>query len=119
MPPVSPSASAPSDADFTQIVNAVRLELEAAGNPAYVTVIVDGAGAVHASPIVFSSIGPASDHAARVAREITGAEHVMIASRHASGRRQIYNLLAPFTLKRLHVQHEVIERALADDGYAI
>jgi hypothetical protein len=119
MPPVSPSASASASADFTQIIHAVRLELEAAGNPAYVTVIVDAAGAVHVSPIVFSSIGPASDHAARVARELTGAGQVMIASRHASGRRQIYNVLAVFTLKRLHVQYEVIERTLADDGYEV
>ena len=43
----------------------------------------------------------------------------LIASRHASGRRQIYNVLAPVTLKRLHAQHEVIERALADDGFVV
>ena len=105
--------------DFETIIHAVRLELEAAGNPAYVTLVRDGAGRVVASPLVFASIGPSSDHAARVARAAAPDETVLIVSRHAQDRRQIFNVLAPFTLKKLHTQHEVIERSFAEDGYAV
>jgi hypothetical protein len=104
--------------DYERLVTAARLELEAAGNPAYVTVVCTGGGTIVASPLVFASIGPSSDHAAHVAHAADEGEQVFIVSRHAQGRRQILNVLAPFTLKKLHTQHEVIEQSLVDT-YAV
>jgi hypothetical protein len=95
-------------------VEVVRLELEAAGNPAYVAVIREAAGATHALPVVFSSIGPAADHARRVAAEIADGEELFIVSRQADRERQVYSVLAPVTLKRLHHQAEVVEQPLGD-----
>jgi hypothetical protein len=100
--------------NYPALVNAVRLELEAAGNPAFVTAVVDGSGTTHASPVVFSSIGPAADHAHHVALAAADGETVLIVSRQSEGPRQLYSVLAPGTLKRLHAQHEVIETAVAE-----
>lgn len=108
-----PSAPHPTT-DHPELVEAVRLELEAAGNPAYIAVIRDAGGGVHALPVVFSSIGPAADHARRVAADIADGEELFLVSRQADGKRQVYSVLAPLTLKRLHTRAEVVEQPLGD-----
>ena len=105
--------------DHDALINAVRLELEASGNPAYLTVVCEPGGTVVASPLVFASIGPSAEHAARVAHAAAEGDVVLIVSRHARGRRQTFDVLLPFTLKKIHTRHEVIEAALIEDRYAV
>jgi hypothetical protein len=94
------------------------MELEAAGNPAYVVALLDAAGAVnHLSPMVFATVFPASDLARRMARTAGEGEEAIIISRHASGERAQFAVLDPKTLRKRHEQLEVIERTFAEsDG---
>jgi hypothetical protein len=96
-----------------RVVESVRLDLEAAGNPTYILVIVDAAGGAHSAPIVFSAVGPASQHAKRLAPGLGPGEKLLIVSRHASRTRQTFNVLEPAGLKKLHIQDEVIEASVA------
>jgi hypothetical protein len=103
--------------DFVRTINAARLELESAGNPSYVVMMLDGGGQVHLSPMVFSTVGPAADHAVRVARTIEPGEQMVIVSRSAGGQRAVFTVLEPKTLKRMHQRNEVIEQSFAEaDG---
>jgi hypothetical protein len=107
-----------SDLDFVGVINQTRLELEAAGNPAYLVVVVDGAGAVHLTPMVFSTIGPAADHATRIGRAaFATGELVVIVSRQAAAGRAMFSVIDPRGLRKLHQRLEVIEETLAEtDG---
>jgi hypothetical protein len=85
--------SAP-DLDYVRIINQARLELESAGNPSYVVAVVDQGAEVHLAPMIYATVGPASDHASRLNRAAfdTG-EHVVIVSRSAAGRRAMFTVV--------------------------
>ena len=104
--------------DYARLVDAVRLELQEAGNPAFIVAIRDTGGAVHLAPMVFAAVGPAGEYARRVAASaVSDGERVLIVSRQASAKRQSYDVLEPATLRRLHLQQEVIEQSVAEtDG---
>ena len=106
---------APFELDFVRIINAARLELESAGNPSYVVAVVDTEGQAHLAPMVFSTVGPAGDHATRLTRAAfdTG-EQVVIVSRSAAGRRAMFTVVEPRTLRKLHQRLEVIEETFAE-----
>lgn len=107
----------PHELDFVRTINGARLELETAGNPSYVIVTVDTVGDGHLSPMVFSTVGPAADHAIRVARGCQPGEHTVIVSRSAGGQRAMFTVVEPKTLRRLHQRLEVIEQTFAEtDG---
>jgi hypothetical protein len=109
-----------SDLDYVRIINQSRLELEAAGNPSYLVVVVDHAGEPHLAPMVFSTPGPAVDHATRIGRAAfeTG-EQVVIVSRSVAERRAMFTVMDPRTQKKLHQRPEVVEETLADIDRAI
>jgi hypothetical protein len=98
-----------SSATLRRVVDAVRLDLEAAGNPTYMVVVVDATGAVHATPLIFSAVVPAGQHAKRITPQLGAGEKLLIVSRHASRSRQTFNVHEPAGLKKLHIQDEVIE----------
>ena len=104
--------------DYVRLVDAVRLELQDAGNPAFIVAIRDAGGTVHPAPMVFAAVGPAAEYARRIgASDAADGERVLIISRQATARRQSYDVLEPATLRRLHLQQEVIERSVAEtDG---
>jgi hypothetical protein len=104
--------------DYTRLVDAVRLELQEAGNPAFIVAIRDAGGGVHLAPMVFAAVGPAGEYARRVsAAAVADGERVLIVSRQATTRRQSYDVLEPISLRRLHLQQEVIEQSFAEtDG---
>src|SRR4051794_22626312 len=106
---------APFVLDFVRIINAARLELESAGNPSYVVAVVDTAGQAELAPMVFSTVGPAADHATRLNLVCfdTG-EQVVIISRSAAGRRAMFTVVEPRTLRKLHQRLEVIEETFAE-----
>lgn len=107
--------SAANDLDYVRIINQARLELESAGNPSYVVVVVDQADEAHLAPMVFATVGPASDHASRLTRAAfdTG-ERVVIVSRSAAGRRAMFTVVEPRTMRKLHQRLEVIEETFAE-----
>jgi hypothetical protein len=106
---------APFELDFVRIINASRLELESAGNPAYAVAVVDADGQAHLAPMVFSTVGPAADHASRLNRVVHNtAEQVVIVSRSAAGRRAMFTVVDPRTLRKLHQRLEVIEETFAE-----
>jgi hypothetical protein len=110
----------PFELDHVRIINQARLELESAGNPSYVVAVVDQAGTAHLAPMVFSTVGPAADHAKRLNRAAFGSEeHVVIVSRSAAGRRAMFTVLDPRTLKKLLTRLEVIEETFAEIDRAI
>ncbi|WP_445150321.1 hypothetical protein [Baekduia sp. Peel2402] len=103
------------DLDYVRIINQARLELESAGNPSFVVIVIDLAGEVHLAPMVYATIGPASDHASRLNRAAfeTG-ERVVIVSRSAAGRRAMFTVVEPRTMRKLHTRLEVIEETFAE-----
>jgi hypothetical protein len=104
--------------DYVRLVDAVRLDLQEAGNPAFAIAIREPGGAVNLAPMVFAAVGPAGEYARRVLASGGGdGEMVLIVSRQAAGRRQSFDVLEPATLRRLHLQQEVIEPSFAEtDG---
>jgi hypothetical protein len=107
--------SAASDLDHVRIINQARLELESAGNPAYVVVVVDEHGETHIAPMVYATVGPASDHASRLNRAAFDTnERVVIVSRSAAGRRAMFTVVEPRTMRKLHQRLEVIEETFAE-----
>jgi hypothetical protein len=111
-PPVALSAL-----DHAAIVNAVRLELQEAGNPAFIVAVVDADGAAHVAPMVFSAVGPSSDYVRRMLPALAAGERAVIVSRQASRTRQAFSVLDPTSLRKLHLLEEVIEATLAEtDG---
>ncbi|WCB93997.1 hypothetical protein DSM104299_02725 [Baekduia alba] len=106
---------APFELDFVRIINAARLELESAGNPAYAVSVIEPNGQAHLAPMVFSTVGPATDHATRLGRAAfdTG-EQIVIVSRSAAGRRAMFTVVEPRTLRKLHQRLEVIEETFAE-----
>jgi hypothetical protein len=104
--------------DYARLVDAVRLELQEAGNPAFIVAIRDGGGEVDLAPMVFAAVGPAGEYARRMAAStLADGERVLIVSRQATSRRQSYDVLEPVSLRRLHLQQEVIEQSFAEtDG---
>jgi hypothetical protein len=106
--------------DFVRIINQSRLELESAGNPAYVVAVIDQQGETHLAPMVFATVGPAVDHATRINRAAfdTG-EHVLIVSRSAALRRAMFTVVDPRTQRKLHQRLEVIEESFAETDRAI
>jgi hypothetical protein len=106
--------------DYVRIINESRLELETAGNPSYVVVILDHAGDPHLAPMVFSAAGTAVDHATRIGRAAfeTG-EQVVIVSRSVADRRAMFTVMDPRTQKKLHQRPEVVEATLAEIDQAI
>jgi hypothetical protein len=107
--------SAAADLDHVRIINQARLELESAGNPSYVVVVVDEQQEAHLVPMVYATVGPASDHASRLNRAAfdTG-ERVVIVSRSAAGRRAMFTVVEPRTMRKLHQRLEVIEETFAE-----
>ena len=107
--------------DFVRVISQARLELETAGNPSYVVVIIDEAGETHLAPMVFSTVGPAADHAARINRAaFATGELVLIVSRSAADHRAMFAVLDPRGLRKLHQRLEVIEETFAEtDGGAV
>jgi hypothetical protein len=111
---VMPAARA-NDLDYVRVINAVRLELEAAGNPSYVVVVIGATGEVELTPMVFSTVGPASDHAGRLGHTISGTgERVVIVSRSAADQRAMFAVIDPRALRRLYQRFEVIEETFAE-----
>lgn len=112
--------SAAPDLDYVRIINQARLELETAGNPSYVVVVVDEKNEAHLAPMIYATVGPAADHAKRLNRAAfdTG-EHVVIVSRSAAGRRAMFTILEPRTMRKLHTRLEVIEETFAEMDAAI
>jgi hypothetical protein len=105
----------PSDLDHVRIINQSRLELESAGNPAYVVVVIDHAGDAHLTPMVFATVGPAVDHATRIGRAaFATGERVVIVSRSAAVRRAMFAVMDPRTQRKLHQRLEVIEESFAE-----
>lgn len=103
--------------DYGRIIHAVRVELESAGNPAFVVAIVEADEVKHLSPMVFATIYPASDLARRLRRTAEPGQKAVIISRHASGERAHLAVLDPVTLRKLHEQQEIVEKTFADlDG---
>jgi hypothetical protein len=100
--------------DHVRVINGVRLELESAGNPSYVVVILDASGEAQRSPMIYATVGPSADHAIRLARDTAPDERVVIVSRSAAGRRAMFTVLDPKTLKKLHQRLEVIEETFAE-----
>lgn len=113
---VTPDTLLPSD--YGRLVDAVRLELQEAGNPAFVVAVRHRGGTIELAPMVFAAVGPAGEFARRVAAESAGeGELVVIVSRQAARARQSFDVLEPVTLRRLHLQQEVIEQSfLETDG---
>ena len=107
--------SSAADLDHVRIINQARLELESAGNPSFVVIVVDLADEVHLVPMVYATIGPASDHASRLNRAAfdTG-ERVVIVSRSAAGRRAMFTVVEPRTMRKLFTRLEVIEETFAE-----
>jgi hypothetical protein len=107
--------SAAPDLDHVRIINQARLELESAGNPAYVVVVVDEQSEAHIAPMVYATVGPASDHASRLNRAAFDTnERVVIVSRSAAGRRAMFTVVEPRTMRKLHQRLEVIEETFAE-----
>ncbi|MES1194236.1 MAG: hypothetical protein ABUM26_07920 [Solirubrobacterales bacterium] len=106
--------------DFVRIINQSRLELEAAGNPSYVVVVIGHDGEAHMAPMVFATVGPAIDHATRIGRAAfeTG-EQVVIVSRSVAERRAMFSVMDPRTQKKLHQRLEVVEDTFADIDRAV
>ena len=103
--------------DFVRTINGARLELESAGNPAYVVMTLDQEGNGQLAPVVFSTVGPAADHAIRVSTSLEPGERTVIVSRSAGGQRAVFTVVEPKTLKRMHQRLEVIEETFAEtDG---
>ena len=103
--------------DYVRIINGVRLDLESAGNPAFVVVILDGTGEARRSPMVFATVGPSADHAVRLARDTAPGEQAFVVGRSAAGRRAMFTVVEPKSLKKLHQRLEVIEETFAEtDG---
>jgi hypothetical protein len=100
--------------DYVRVINGVRLELESAGNPSYVVVILDAAGEAQLSPMVYATVGPSADHAVRLSKDADPGERVFIVSRSAAGRRAMFTVLEPRSLKKLHQRLEVIEESFAE-----
>jgi hypothetical protein len=109
---MSPRADVTSPGTLRRVIESVRLDLEAAGNPTYIVVIVDASGDVHSAPIVFSAVGPAGQHARRLAPNLGAGEQLLVVSRHASRTRQTFTILETAGLKKLHVQDEVVEASV-------
>jgi hypothetical protein len=105
--------------DYVRTINSARHDLEAAGNPAYVVITLDAAGESHLSPMVFSTVGPAADHAKRVDRGLQPGEQLVIVSRSADGQRAMFAVVDPKRLKRLHQQTEVVEQSFAETNAAV
>jgi hypothetical protein len=105
--------------DYVRTINGARMELETAGNPSYVVITVDPAGESQLSPMVFSTVGPAADHAIRVAGSCAPGEHTLIVSRSAGGQRAMFTVVEPKTLKRLHQRLEVVEQTFAETDHVI
>jgi hypothetical protein len=107
--------SSAAEFDYVRIINQARLELESAGNPSYVVVVVDQQDEAHLAPMVFATVGPAADHASRLNRAAfeTG-ERVVIVSRSAAGRRAMFTVVEPRTMRKLHTRLEVIEETFAE-----
>jgi hypothetical protein len=101
--------------DYLRIINGARLELESAGNPSYMVVVVDHDGEPHLTPMVFATIGPATDHASRIGRAAfdTG-ERVVIVNRSAAAHRAMFTVVEPRTMRKLHQRLEVIEETFAE-----
>ncbi|HEU4976592.1 MAG TPA: hypothetical protein VFT50_15980 [Baekduia sp.] len=106
--------SAATEIDYVRVINRTRLELESAGNPSYVVVVVDAAGEPHLAPMVFSTIGPAADHAQRLGPSLGEGERVVVVSRSAASRRALFTVLDPKTLRKLHERNEVIEETFSE-----
>jgi hypothetical protein len=107
--------SAAPDLDHVRIINQARMELESAGNPAYVVVVVDEQSETHIAPMVYATVGPASDHASRLNRAAFDTnERVVIVSRSAAGRRAMFTVVEPRTMRKLHQRLEVIEETFAE-----
>lgn len=108
-----------ADIDFARVINITRLELETAGNPAYMVVIVDAAGEPHLAPMVFSTVGPAADHAQRLTPSLGAGEQVVLVSRSAVDQRAMFTVLEPRTLRKLFQRPEVVEQSLSDAGGSV
>jgi hypothetical protein len=101
-----------------RLVDAARMELEAAGSPAYLVALVDGAGDPHLSSMVFSAPHPAREQAARLADRRAPGEVIAVVARETEGRRALFSVFDPSVERRLHRQVEVVEAAFADRDVA-
>jgi hypothetical protein len=109
-----PAARA-NDLDYVRVINAVRLELESAGNPSYVVVVVGATGEVELTPMIFSTVGPASDHASRIGSAVAAtSDCVVIVSRSAADQRAMFAVIDPRGLRKLYQRFEVIEETFAE-----
>jgi hypothetical protein len=112
--------STPFALDHVRIINQARLELESAGNPSYVVAVVDTDGQTHLAPMVFATVGPAAEHATRLNRAaFSTGEQVVIVSRSAAGRRAMFTVVEPRTLRKLHQRLEVIEETFVEQDTKI
>lgn len=108
-----------SAAECLRVIDHARLELELAGNPAFAVVLLDAAGGVQLSPMVYASIAPAAAQGQRIRGDMAGGEQVYVVSRSASGRRAQFAIVDPASLRKLHQRTEVIEETFAESDRSI
>ncbi|MEI2701975.1 MAG: hypothetical protein V9E83_06195 [Baekduia sp.] len=99
--------------EYQRVVNSARIELEAAGNPAYGIVVADAEGNA-VEPMVYAALRPAMQHAERIARSSAPGERVMIVSRARDGERIAFTIMDPRT-RKLHQQFEVVEKSISEE----
>jgi hypothetical protein len=97
-----------------RLVDAARMDLEAAGSPAFLVALVDAGGEPHLSPMVFSAIGPARAQAARLDAQRGMGEQVAVVSRETEGRRALFSVFDRHVERRLHRQLEMVEPPFAE-----
>jgi hypothetical protein len=95
------------------MVNASRLGLDGAGNPAY-GVIVDTSEGLEFSPMVYAALRPAMLHCERLAATAEPGESIYIVSRAQDGERVAFTIMDVKT-RKLHEQFEVIEKSIAEE----
>lgn len=101
-----------SEVDYPRMVNAARIELEAAGNPAYGIVVMTADG-FDVEPMVYAQLRPALTHAERVSGLLEPGEQLFIVSR-AQDTEQIAFTIMDDRTRKLHQQFEVIEKSLSE-----
>lgn len=98
---------------YTRMVNAARIQLEAAGNPGY-GVLTALNGELDLAPLIYASLRPAMSHAERTVAQAEPGEKVYIVSRASEGSRIVFTVMDTRS-RKLHEQFEVVEKSLAEE----
>jgi hypothetical protein len=108
--------SAPYIRHPDRVLNAVRLELEAAGNPSYVVAVLDDDCHATLAPMTFARREPAASHARELDRQIT--EDVVVVGREEVARRALFTVFDATVSYKLYSRVEVVESTIAQDSAA-